>query len=208
MFRSKIFYIVLLSLFILLFAGVGGIYFLLTNVYHSDDNKVNRDALKMIEWEKNDPYSSPQNGIITEVQLDRFLKANRELSSFIFKVRQQFEEKSWRIAFDIIRMRPEWIAAKFKALEKSDLSPNEYDWIVDRVIDFWVYRWKEESIERLNQYGWEFEEMRSDTTKPVNYQLLLAHEQELSMIFDILWPEKPSRIIAPQDSVNSSALEK
>ena len=105
-------------------------------------------------------------------------------------------------------MRPKWIGIKYRALEKCHISPKEYDWIADRVIDFWVYRWKEESIERLNEYGWEFDEMVSDSTKPINYELLLGHEEELYLIFDIIWPEKPTITdSSPDSSISSTETE-
>ncbi len=180
----------------------------MVGIYGSETITSNKDAQKMLEWEIADPYLSPEDGLLTQNQLNRFLNVNRELSNFVFKVRQQFEENRWQIAFDIIRMRPEWIAVKFKALEKCKLSPKEYDWIADRVIDFWVYRWKEESIERLKDYGWEFDENGSNLTKkPINYELLLVHEEELNLIFDILWPEKPTRTTSPQDSSIMSTQE-
>ena len=140
MYKSKKFWFIVLSVFIILLAGMGGIYFLVVGIYGADTIPTSKDAQKMLEWELTDSYRSPEDGILTQTQLTRFLNVNRELSSFIFKVRQQFEENSWQIAFDIIRMRPEWIAVKLHALEKCKLSPKEYDWIVDRIIDFWVYR--------------------------------------------------------------------
>ncbi len=207
--RKKVFLFIFISLFFLLLGGMGGIYLLFTHIYFPEQVDANEDAKKMIQWEVSDPYLSPPDGLITTNQLERFLNINRELTLFLCKVRQQFEENRWQIAFDIIRMRPKWIGIKYRVLEKCNLSPKEYDWIADRVIDFWVYRWKEESIERLNEYGWEFDEMGSDSTKPVNYELLLAHEEELNLIFDILWPEKPSITnSSPDSSILSTQEEK
>jgi hypothetical protein len=205
--RKKVFPFIFISLVVVLLVGMGSIYILLTRIYSPEQIDTNEDTIRMTQWELNDAYLSPPDGLITKTQLDRFLNVNRELTSFLFKVRQQFEENSWQIAFDIIRMRPEWIRTKYRALEKCHISPKEYDWIADRVIDFWVYRWKEESIERLKQYGWEFDEMVGDSTKPVNYELLLGHEEELYIIFDIIWPEKPSVTNSSQDSLILSTQE-
>ena len=206
--QKKIFPYIFISLVVLLLVGMGGIYLLMTRIYPPEQVDTNEDAKKMIQWEVDDTYFSPPDGLITNNQLNRFLNVNRELTSFLFKVRRQFEENSWQIAFDIIRMRPEWIGIKYRALEKCHISPKEYDWIADRVIDFWVYRWKEESIERLNEYGWEFDEFVGDSIRPVNYELLLKHEEELNFIFDIIWPEKPLKTISPPDSVILPAPEK
>jgi len=194
-------------LVVLLLVGMGSIYLLLTRIYPPEHVDTNEDEKKMIQWEVDDTYFSPPDGLITNNQLNRFLNVNRELTSFLFKVRRQFEENRWQIAFDIIRMRPEWIGIKYRALDKCHISPKEYDWIADRVIDFWVYRWKEESIERLNEYGWKFDEFVSDSIRPVNYELLLKHEEKLNSIFDIIWPEKPSITNSSQDSLILSTQE-
>jgi hypothetical protein len=87
-------------------------------------------------------------------------------------------------------MQPEWAGKKYIALNKFNLSPKEYDWIVDSVIDFWIYKWKKESVENLRNYGWELESLPEESIRPANYDLFVSHEKDLNRIFDILWPEE------------------
>jgi hypothetical protein len=87
-------------------------------------------------------------------------------------------------------MQPEWAANKYIALKKFNLSPQEYDWIVQQVVAYWLYRWKESSITKLREYGWELENISPDAgDKPINYELFLDHEDELIKLIEILWPE-------------------
>ena len=92
----------------------------------------------------------------------------------------------------MIKIQPEWARKKYNALNKYNLSPKEYDWIVESVIDFWIYKWKKETVENLRDYGWELESFPEDSIQPANYNLFVSHEDDLNQIFDILWPEKLS----------------
>jgi hypothetical protein len=88
-------------------------------------------------------------------------------------------------------MHPEWLANKYLALKKHGLSPREYDWIADCVTEFWIFRWKQESAEKLGEYGWELQpSMRSDKLCAENYTLFQEYENDLDKIFDILWPQE------------------
>jgi hypothetical protein len=58
-------------------------------------------------------------------------------------------------------------------------------------MEFWIYRWKQESAEKLEDYGWEVKpSMRSDRLCAENYTLFLNYEDDLNKILDILWPQE------------------
>jgi hypothetical protein len=188
--KKRTLWIVFISGFILLLTGFGSSYYWITRIYLPEQMDANLDSQLFIQWEAEDTFSPPDDDRISKKQMALFMQVNESLTADIQKIRQQFEENSWRIAFDLIKIQPEWAGKKYRALKKHNLSPKEYDWIVNRVTDFWIYRWKEESLDRLREFGWEFEDSSDTKVKPVNYDLFSAYEEDLNRIFDILWPEK------------------
>ena len=165
-------------------------YYWITRIYLPEQMDANIDSQLFIRWEQEDTFSPPEDDRISKKQLALFIQVNESLAADIQKIRRQFEENSWRIAFDLIKIQPEWAGKKYIALKKYNLSPKEYNWIVNRVTDFWIYQWKEESLDRLREFGWDFEDYSETPVKPVNYELFSAYEEDLNRIFDILWPEK------------------
>jgi len=188
--RKKILWIILLSAAVLLLSGLASSYYWITRIYLPEQLDADSNSRLLLQWEKKDSFIPPADGKITEEQFLLFLHINESLSVEIQKLRKQFEENSWSIAFEIIKIQPEWAGKKYIALKKFKLSPKEYNWIVDSVIDFWIYKWKKESVENLRDYGWELESMPEDSIQPLNYQLFTSYEKDLNHIFDLLWPEK------------------
>jgi len=199
--KKNVLWISFLCGFILLLSGLGGGYLLLTRVYLPEHMNADSDAQRMLRWEKEDPYIPPQDGIIRPEELNKFLRVNDSLAVYLKEIKKQFTENSWQIAFDMIKMQPRWAGIKYQALRQNHLSPKEYNWISDRVIDFWIYRWKEESLVKLREFGWEFEPDLPDQERPLNYNILAAHEDQLNKIFDILWPKKELVNEEKQDSL-------
>ena len=189
--RKRVLWISLLCGFIILLSGLSGGYFLLTRVYLPDEINANSNARLMLRWENEDRYQPPEDGRIPPENLSMFLRVNDALTDYLKRIKEQFEQNNWQIAFEMIKMQPRWAGIKYHALKENGLSPKEYEWISNCVTDFWIYRWKEESLEKLHAYGWDFELSPKNNIRPLNYDLLLAHEEELNQIFDILWPEKP-----------------
>ena len=176
---------------ILLISGFGSSYYWLTKIYIPEKIDSNKNAKLLNEWILADSFIPPPDGKITPNQLDLFIKVNSSLSFLLRKIRRQFEEDSWRIAFDIIQMQPEWAANKYLALKKFKLSPKEYDWIADQVLEFWIFRWKEESVAKLKEYGWELNSLsEQEENKLLNYDLFKKNEKELNNIFSVLSTEK------------------
>ena len=190
--KHKALWIVLLSAAVLLISGLASSYYWITKIYLPEQFDAHVNSRLLLQWEQEDSFIPPKNGKIKEEQLLQFLQINESLSVEIQKLRRQFEENSWSIAFEVIKMQPEWAGKKYIALNKFNLSPKEYDWIADTVIEFWIYKWKKESVENLRAYGWELESYREDSIQPVNYKLFESYEKDLNRIFDILWPEKPN----------------
>jgi hypothetical protein len=191
--RKRVLWIILLSGFILLLSSIGTSYFWITKIYLPEQMDIYENSRLLIQWEQEDQYSPPENGLITKEQLSRFLRVNESLIVVVQKLRRHFEENSWAIAFDVIKVQPEWAGKKYLALKKCNLSPKEYNWITNCVTDFWIYRWKKESIERLREYGWSFEDYDLDTERPSNYEIFSHYEKDLNLIFDILWPDKEAK---------------
>jgi len=190
--RNKVLWIVLLSTAVLLLSGLASSYYWFTRIYLPEQLDEHVNSRLLMQWEQEDSFVPPANGKITKAQFILFLQINESLSSEIHRIRKQFEENSWSIAFEVIKIQPEWARKKYNALNKYNLSPKEYDWIVESVIDFWIYKWKKETVENLRDYGWELESFPEDSIQPVNYNLFVSHEDDLNQIFDILWPEKLS----------------
>ena len=200
--KKRVLWIILLSGFILLVSSIGTSYFWITKIYLPEHINNSENSRLLRQWEKEDQYLPPDNGQITREQLARFLRVNESLIFVIQKLRRHFEENSWSIAFDVIKMQPEWAGKKYLALKTCELSPKEYSWITNCVTDFWIYRWKKESVERLREFGWSFEDYKLDFERPANYDLFLNYENDLNRIFDILWPDKE---VTP-DAVVSDSL--
>jgi len=190
--RKRTLFLIFSAGIILLLTGLGSSYYWLTRIYLPKQIDANENASKLMEWTKNDDFIPPADGRINEAKLILFIQMNESLSFMFKKLRRQFEEHSWRLAFDIIKMQPEWGGNKYLALKKFNLSPREYDWMVNLAIEFWIYRWKEYSIERLHELGWKLENFTPNPKKkPLNYELLLKYEDDINKIFDILWPKEP-----------------
>jgi len=190
--KHKVLWIVLLSAAVLLISGLASSYYWITKIYLPEQLDAHLNSRLLLQWEQEDNFKPPEDGKISEEQLVQFLQINESLSVEIQKLRQQFEENSWSIAFEVIKMQPEWAGKKYIALNKFNLSPKEYDWIANAVIEFWIYKWKKESVENLREYGWELESYPKESKQPVNYNLFASYEKDLNRIFDILWPEKPN----------------
>ena len=188
--RKNILWIILLSAAVILFSGLASSYYWITRIYLPEQLDAHANSRLLFQWEQEDNFVPPASGEITKEQFILFLQINESLSAEIQRLRKQFEENSWSIAFEVIKMQPEWARKKYIALNKFNLSPKEYNWIVNAVIEFWIYKWKNESVENLREYGWELESFPEDSIPPTNYKLFVSHEEDLSRIFDILWPEK------------------
>jgi hypothetical protein len=191
--RKRVLWIIFLSGFILLVSSIGTSYFWITKIYLPEHMDINGNSKLLMKWEQEDQYSPPENGQITREQLSRFLLVNESLIVVVQKLRRHFEENSWSIAFAVIKVQPEWIGKKYLALKKCELSPKEYNWISNCVTDFWIYRWKEESIDRLRGFGWSLENYNLESKRPPNYDLFFSYEKDLNRIFDILWPDKEAK---------------
>lgn len=187
--RKKILWIVFLSAFVLLVTALASSYYWITRIYLPEQMDAHGNSHLLIQWEKDDQFVASRSDIISEKQFTRFLQVNESLSSEIQKLRKQFEENSWSIAFEVIKIQPEWAGKKYLALKKFDLSPKEYDWIADSVVQYWIYKWKRESVQSLRDYGWELESFPEDSIRPANYKLFTTYEEDLNRIFDLLWPE-------------------
>ena len=195
--KKRVLWIILLSGFILLLSSIGTSYFWITQIYLPEHMDINENTRLLMQWEQEDQFLPPDDGQITKEQLSRFLRVNESLIVVVQKLRRHFEENSWSIAFDVIKVQPEWAGKKYLALKKCKLSPKEYNWITNCVTDFWIYRWKKESVERLREFGWSFEDYNLDFERPSNYDLFSNYEKDLNLIFDILWPDieaKPSDV--------------
>ena len=202
MIRKRNLILILLAGIILLLTGFGSSYFWLTRIYLPREIDANENARELVQWTERDTFIPPEDRKLDERRLILFIHVNESLSFIFRKFRRQFEENSWRLAFDVIKMQPEWAGNKYLALKKFNLSPREYDWIVDLVIEFWIYRWKENSITKLREYGWELENMTPDPKeKPINYDLFLDNEDELNKLIEILWPEESLREQLVADSI-------
>lgn len=187
--RKRTILMIFLAGIILLLTGFGSSYFWLTRIYLPEQIDANEDAQKLRDWAAKDNFLPPVDGKITTQQFNLFMQTNQSLSFLFRKLRKQFEENSWRFAFDIIKMQPEWQANKYVALKKFNLSPREYDWIAEQVVNYWIYRWKENSIAKLRAYGWKLKNISNDSNKkPVNYDLLLENEDDLNELREIFWP--------------------
>jgi len=178
------------GLFILL-SGFGSSYFWITQVYLPDIINADENARLYQQWFDQDTFQASLNKPVSREQLEKFLRINESLYFLLQRLRQHFEENSWTMAIDMVQMHPEWLANKYLALKKHGLSPREYDWIANCVVEFWIYRWKQESAEKLEDYGWEVKpSLRSDRLCAENYTLFLNYEDDLNKILDILWPQE------------------
>jgi hypothetical protein len=202
MIRKRNLIIILLAGIILLLTGFGSSYFWLTRIYLPREIDANENARELVQWTERDTFIPPDDRKLDEQRLILFIHVNESLSFIFRKFRRQFEENSWRLAFDVIKMQPEWAGNKYLALKKFNLTPREYDWIVDLVIEFWIYRWKENSIVKLRELGWELNDYKPNPKKkPVNYELLSRYEEELNKILEILWPDESMKNRLTVDSV-------
>ena len=202
--KKKSFLIILFSTIFALILGSTGSYYWIKNVYLKEKIEDNLNAVKLNEWYQKDAFYPPANNKISDEQIQAFINANQHLAYLLERMQKQFKESSWSIAFEVIKMQPEWQASKYVALQECHLSPMEYDWIAEQVVHFWVYRWKQESLLVLKEYGWSFDNLEhNEHTILVNYDILLKHEAELIKIFNILWPEHNPIKMFNRDSVAS-----
>jgi len=200
--RKRIYILIIIASFILLISGFGSSYFWLTRIYLPEQIDANLNAKKMKEWLAHDSFTPPPDQKITRRQLQLFIQVNESLAFLMRRLHDQFEDHSWRFAFDMIQMQPEWAASKYLALKKQGLSPREYDWIFDQVVTFIVHRWKEEAIKKIQHYGWDFAQIEAhESDIAVNYDLFADNEKDLSRMFEFFWPEKSSRIELITDSL-------
>jgi hypothetical protein len=188
--KKRIGLIVLAGFFILL-GGVFSSFFWLVKVYLPEQININENARCYSAWYAQDAFIPPADQIISTRQIKAFLDVNGSLEVLLRRLHHQLEENRWRMAIDIIKMQPEWLAYRYQALKKYNLSPREYEWIEKQVFRFWIYRWQEGSLAKLRNYGWEMQMLSAaDRIKPPNHALLLEYEKELNRIFDILWPDQ------------------
>lgn len=202
--KKKYFLIILFSTIFALTLGSAGSYYWIKNVYLKENFAANLNAVQLKKWYQKDTFYPPANNKISDKQIQAFINANQHLSYLLERMQKQFQENSWSIAFEVIKMQPEWQASKYTALRECHLSPMEYDWIADQVVHFWMYRWKQESLQVLKEYGWSFDNLEHDEhTILVNYDILLKYEAELIKIFNILWPDRNPKNIFKRDSLAS-----
>jgi len=199
--KKKYFIIILLSTGFALILGTTISYYWIKNVYLKEKIEANQDAAMLNQWYMEDTFRPPEDNKIKPEQIQAFIHANQHLSYLLERMQKEFQENSWSIAFEVIKMQPEWQARKFVALQEVHLSPMEYDWIADQVAHFWIYRWKEESRQMLKEYGWSFENIdQNENAIQINYDLLLRYESDLNKIFNILWPERNTKKVLSADS--------
>jgi hypothetical protein len=201
--KKKTVIIIISSIIIALSAGAAISFYWVKNVYLHEKIDANADALRMRDWYRADSFQAPADRPISEEQIRAFIHVNEDLVYLLEEMRRRFEHDSWSIAFEIIKMQPEWLASKYVALKKYNLSPMEYDWIADRVVKFWIQRWKEESVEVMREYGWELDSTVDRSVENFSdYRLFVKYEKELYKIFDVLWPEREKINAAGPDSVH------
>jgi hypothetical protein len=200
--RKRTYVIIILAGFILLLSGFGSSYYWLTRIYLPKQLDANINAKNLITWQKEDTFEPPADGKILRIQLHRFIQVNESLSFILRHMHDQFEDQSWRFAYELIEMQPEWSANKYVALKRFGLSPREYDWIFKQVVEFMVQRWKEESISKLKTFGWDFSSKKDEMKDlSVNYDLLLEHQTDLSQLYEIFWPAEHSPPVILADSI-------
>jgi hypothetical protein len=177
---------------LIVIAGIISSFFWLFRIYLPDQINTNENARRYQDWYNQDSFVPPVDRLINDAQINSFLNVNEDLAVLLKKLRRKLEENKWRMAIDILKMQPEWIAHKYLALRKYHLSPREYEWIEKEIVRFWIYRWQESSLVKLRQYGWEMQMFSNamNDRKPENYELLIKQEKELNKIFDILWPDE------------------
>ena len=200
--KYKYLLIILLSTGFALIVGFAGSYYWIKNVYLKEKIELKVNATKLTEWYQEDKFVPPKDNKITDRQMVAFLQTNQHLSYLLERMQKQLEENSWSIAIEVIKLQPEWQAKKYIALQESNLSPMEYDWITNQVVHFWIYQWKEESLQILKEYGWSFDNLRHDEdTIIVNLELLQKYEKELIKTFNLLWPDQDTPKMLAADSL-------
>ncbi len=204
--KKKYILIILSSTFFALVAGAAGSFYWIKNVYLKEQMQLKINAVKLTEWYQSDPFVTPGDNKISDSQMRSFIKVNHDMSYLLERMQQQFQESSWSIAIDVIKMQPEWLASKYTALREHGLSPMEYDWIADQVLRFWVHQWKQESLQILKEYGWSLDTAnRNKDSIMANYELFMKYDHELNKIFDLLWPGPDTQNLLKPDSLVSSS---
>ena len=200
--RKRSYIIIISAGLILLISGFGSSYFWLTRIYLPEQIDANTNAKKMKEWQAQDMFTPPADKRISRSQLQQFIQVNESLAFLLHRLHSQFEDHSWRFAFDMIEVQPEWTASKYLALKKHGLSPREYDWIFDQVVTFMIHRWKEETARKLSQYGWDISKIEvSESEMAVNYELFVENEDYLRRIFEFFWPQRSGKNVQFDDSL-------
>ena len=200
--RKKNLIIILAAVVVALIVGFTGSYHYIKYVYLREQIETNVNAKELLAWYETDNFVPPADNRISEIQLINFFKVNHDLIYLVQKVHDEIENNRWLLGFEVLKMQPEWLSAKYTGLKKYQLSPLEYDWIVRQVIYFWFFRWQENSMEKLRDSGWTPDSMEFvNRAKPPNYYLFLEYEDDLDLIFELLWPEHSSGEIMRPDSV-------
>jgi hypothetical protein len=199
--RKNFFLLIIFIAFILIAVFISSFYWLF-RIYLPEQIDTNENARLFREWYDHDSFKPPANNLMSAEQIISFIDVNEDLAVPLKKLQRKLEKNKWRMAIDILKMQPEWIAHKYVSLKKCHLSPREYEWIEKEIVRFWIYRWQESSLAKLQEYGWGMQ-MFSDSfnLKPDNYALLLEHEKDLNSIFDILWPDETILHTIAADSV-------
>ena len=101
--------------------GLASSYYWITRIYIPEHLDSDENSKLLLQWELEDSFQPEDNDIITEQQFLKFLQVNESLSVEIQKLQKQFEDNSWSIAFEVIKIQPEWAGKKYLALKKSRL---------------------------------------------------------------------------------------
>lgn len=188
--RKKTILLLILAAIVLLMSGIGSSFYWLVHIYLPDQINTDENIRRYSEWYTTDSFVPPADLSIGRERMNAFLQVNESLVFLLKKMQRPGENNRWRMAMDLIQSQPEWIAHKYQALKKFNLSPREYEWIEKEIMHFWIYRWKEISLSKLQEFRWT-RQMVSDSisSKPVNYTILLEYEKEINGILNIFWSD-------------------
>jgi hypothetical protein len=199
--RKKTILLLILAAIVLLMSGIGSSFYWLVHIYLPDQINTDENIRRYSEWYTTDSFVPPADLSIGRERMNAFLQVNESLVFLLKKMQRPGENNRWRMAMDLIQSQPEWIAHKYQALKKFNLSPREYEWIEKEIMHFWIYRWKEISLSKLQEFSWT-RQMVSDSisSKPVNYTILLEYEKEINGILNIFWSDHTALKTMSSDS--------
>jgi hypothetical protein len=199
--RKKTILLLILAAIVLLMSGIGSSFYWLVHIYLPDQINTDENIRRYSEWYTTDSFVPPVDLSIGRERMNAFLQVNESLVFLLKKMQRPGENNRWRMAMDLIQSQPEWIAHKYQALKKFNLSPREYEWIEKEIMHFWIYRWKEISLSKLQEFSWT-RQMVSDSisSKPVNYTILLEYEKEINGILNIFWSDHTALKTMSSDS--------